>query len=53
MMSADVNEHNGLSSGKKKNLFKMISDSVMGVFEKFTTSSGILQAFSAVSNKRK
>ena len=39
-------------SSKKKNMFKMITDTVIGLFES-CTHSGIFQAFSAVSNKRK
>jgi len=38
--------------GKKKNMFKMMSDGLIGLFES-CTHSGIVQALNAMSNKRK
>lgn len=52
MMAGD--EIHGLNaSGKKKSMFKMIWDSVLGIFERLAASSGLMQIFGALSNKRK
>lgn len=48
--SGELGDHGMISGGgKKKNMFKMITDSAIGLFE----NSGIVQALSAMNNKRK
>lgn len=53
MMHGDGADQGIAMTGKKKSMFKMISDSIMGFFERFGNFSGIVQALSAISNKRK
>jgi hypothetical protein len=53
MMHGDGTDSGPAGGGKKKSMFKMISDPILGFFEKFGNVSGVVQALNTVSNKRK